>query len=113
MTALRTLSNNSTCRESKSELNEHMALCVRMGIYQFSLNCALFSCSVHSWDHVTQGLIELGFILMDSYGPKKTLDGKAVETGSSLSKMKSQHACKLGANILLETFKVSELDSFM
>ncbi|CAO2614145.1 Fanconi anemia group I protein homolog [Lemmus lemmus] len=65
--------------------------------------------SVHSWDHVTQGLIELGFILMDSYGPKKTLDGKAVEIGSSLSKMTNQHACKLGANILLETFKIHEM----
>ncbi|XP_055479097.1 Fanconi anemia group I protein [Psammomys obesus] len=65
--------------------------------------------SVHSWDHVTQGLIELGFILMDSYGPKKILDGKAVELGSSLSKMTNQHACKLGANILLETFKIHEM----
>ncbi|XP_052016219.1 Fanconi anemia group I protein isoform X1 [Apodemus sylvaticus] len=65
--------------------------------------------SVHSWDHVTQGLIEFGFILMDSYGPKKILDGKAVEIGSSLSKMTNQHACKLGANILLETFKIHEM----
>ncbi|ERE79846.1 Fanconi anemia group I protein isoform X1 [Cricetulus griseus] len=65
--------------------------------------------SVHSWDHVTQGLIELGFILMDSYGPKKILDGRAVEIGSSLSKMTNQHACKLGANILLETFKIHEM----
>ncbi|XP_029411826.1 Fanconi anemia group I protein isoform X2 [Nannospalax galili] len=65
--------------------------------------------SVHSWDHVTQGLVELGFILMDSYGPKKILDGKAVEIGFSLSKMTNQHACKLGANILLETFKIHEM----
>ncbi|XP_036042581.1 Fanconi anemia group I protein isoform X2 [Onychomys torridus] len=65
--------------------------------------------SVHSWDHVTQGLIELGFILMDSYGPKKVRDGKAAEIGSSLSKMTNQHACKLGANILLETFKIHEM----
>ncbi|CAH7339329.1 Fanci [Phodopus roborovskii] len=65
--------------------------------------------SVHSWDHVTQGLIEFGFILMDSYGPKKILDGKAVEIGSSLFKMTNQHACKLGANILLETFKIHEM----
>ncbi|XP_076792354.1 Fanconi anemia group I protein isoform X2 [Arvicanthis niloticus] len=65
--------------------------------------------SVHSWDHVTQGLIEFGFILMDSYGPKKILDGKAVEIGSSLSKMTNQHVCKLGANILLETFKIHEM----
>ncbi|XP_037054055.1 Fanconi anemia group I protein homolog [Peromyscus leucopus] len=46
---------------------------------------------------------------MDSYGPKKVLDGKAVEIGSSLSKMTNQHACKLGANILLETFKIHEM----
>uniref|UniRef100_A0A8C0PXD8 FA complementation group I n=1 Tax=Canis lupus familiaris TaxID=9615 RepID=A0A8C0PXD8_CANLF len=64
--------------------------------------------SVHSWDHVTQGLVEFGFILMDSYGPKKILDGKTIETSSSLSKI-NQHACKLGANILLETFKIHEM----
>ncbi|XP_069322727.1 Fanconi anemia group I protein isoform X2 [Eulemur rufifrons] len=65
--------------------------------------------SVHSWDHVTQGLVELGFILMDSYGPKKILDGKTVETSSGLSRMPNQHACKLGADILLETFKIHEM----
>ncbi|XP_032692838.1 Fanconi anemia group I protein isoform X2 [Lontra canadensis] len=65
--------------------------------------------SVHSWDHVTQGLVELGFILMDSYGPKKILDGKSIETSSGLSKIPNQHACKLGANILLETFKIHEM----
>ncbi|KAM5179289.1 Fanconi anemia group I protein [Callospermophilus lateralis] len=65
--------------------------------------------SVHSWDHITQGLVELGFILMDLYGPKKILDGKTVETSSSLSKMPNQCTCKLGANILLETFKIHEM----
>ncbi|XP_045863557.1 Fanconi anemia group I protein isoform X2 [Meles meles] len=65
--------------------------------------------SVHSWDHVTQGLVELGFILMDSYGPKKIPDGKSIETSSGLSKIPNQHACKLGANILLETFKIHEM----
>ncbi|XP_065728434.1 Fanconi anemia group I protein isoform X2 [Phocoena phocoena] len=65
--------------------------------------------SVHSWDHVTQGLVELGFILMDSYGPKKILDGKTIEASSGLSRMPNQHACKLGANILLETFKIHEM----
>lgn len=84
-----------------------------VGIQEDALNYTLFFCSVHSWDHVTQGLIEFGFILMDSYGPKKILDGKAVEIGSSLSKMTNQHACKLGANILLETFKVSLLASYV
>ncbi|XP_066885979.1 Fanconi anemia group I protein isoform X4 [Kogia breviceps] len=65
--------------------------------------------SVHSWDHVTQGLVELGFILMDSYGPKKIPDGKTNEASSGLSRMPNQHACKLGANILLETFKIHEM----
>ncbi|KAG8516321.1 Fanconi anemia group I protein, partial [Galemys pyrenaicus] len=65
--------------------------------------------SVHSWDHVTQGLVELGFILMDSYGPKKIFDGKIIETGLGLSRMPNQQACKLGANILLETFKIHEM----
>ncbi|XP_014698045.3 Fanconi anemia group I protein isoform X1 [Equus asinus] len=65
--------------------------------------------SVHSWDHVTQGLVELGFILMDLYGPKKIPDGRTIETSSSLSRMPNQQACKLGANILLETFKIHEI----
>lgn len=64
--------------------------------------------SVHSWDHVTQGLVELGFILMDSYGPKKILD-EPIETSLGLSKTPKQHACTLGANILLETFKIHEM----
>ncbi|KAM5291788.1 Fanconi anemia group I protein [Ctenodactylus gundi] len=65
--------------------------------------------SVHSWDHVTQGLVEFGFILMDSFGPKKILDAKSIETSSGLSKTPSHHACKLGADILLETFKIHEM----
>ncbi|XP_036909535.1 Fanconi anemia group I protein [Sturnira hondurensis] len=65
--------------------------------------------SVHSWDHVTQGLVELGFILMDSCGPKKIASGRAVVTSSGLSRTPNQHACQLGANILLETFKIHEV----
>ncbi|XP_051837044.1 Fanconi anemia group I protein [Antechinus flavipes] len=65
--------------------------------------------SVHSWDHVTQGLVELGFILMDSYGPKKILGGKITEASLVPSKTPSQQACRLGANILLETFKIHEM----
>ncbi|XP_044521381.1 Fanconi anemia group I protein isoform X2 [Gracilinanus agilis] len=65
--------------------------------------------SVHSWDHVTQGLVELGFILMDSYGPKKIIGGKATEASLAPSKTPSQQACRLGANILLETFKIHEM----
>ncbi|XP_007479412.1 Fanconi anemia group I protein isoform X2 [Monodelphis domestica] len=65
--------------------------------------------SVHSWDHVTQGLVELGFILMDSYGPKKIIGGKVTEASFAPSKTPSQQACRLGANILLETFKIHEM----
>ncbi|KAK2494182.1 hypothetical protein MC885_001780, partial [Smutsia gigantea] len=64
--------------------------------------------SVHSWDYVTQSLVELGLFLMDLYGPKKVLGGILSETASGLSRMPNQYACKLGANILLETFKIHE-----
>ncbi|XP_053128131.1 Fanconi anemia group I protein isoform X2 [Hemicordylus capensis] len=62
--------------------------------------------SVFGWDHVTRGLVDLGFILMDSYGPKRGLGGNA---NHGLSKSPAQQACKLGADILLEAFKVHEL----
>ncbi|XP_059534254.1 Fanconi anemia group I protein isoform X2 [Myotis daubentonii] len=65
--------------------------------------------SVHSWDHVTQGLVQFGFILMDSYGPKKIVDGQAIESSPGLSRTPNQHACKLGGDILLETFKIHEM----
>ncbi|KAM6426593.1 Fanconi anemia group I protein [Liasis olivaceus] len=64
--------------------------------------------SVFGWDHVTQGLIELGFILMDSYGPKRPFGGKAMDSNHILPKTPAQQVCKLGTNILLETFKVHE-----
>ena len=63
--------------------------------------------SVFGWDHVTQGLVELGFILMDSYGPKRPFGGKSVEMNLGLPKTPAQQTCKLGADILLEAFKVS------
>ncbi|XP_032556209.1 Fanconi anemia group I protein isoform X1 [Chiroxiphia lanceolata] len=64
--------------------------------------------SAFGWDHVTQGLVDLGFSLMESYEPKKPFGGKAADTSYGLSKMPAQQACKLGASILLETFKVHE-----
>uniref|UniRef100_A0A8D0H2M9 FA complementation group I n=1 Tax=Sphenodon punctatus TaxID=8508 RepID=A0A8D0H2M9_SPHPU len=64
--------------------------------------------SVFGWDHVTQGLIDLGFILMDSYGPKRGIGGKAADTSYGLSKTPAQQACRLGADILLESFKLHE-----
>ncbi|NWR31006.1 FANCI protein, partial [Tachuris rubrigastra] len=62
--------------------------------------------SAFGWDHVTQGLVDLGFSLMESYEPKKPFGAKAADTSYGLSKMPAQQACKLGASILLETFKV-------
>ncbi|NXG09922.1 FANCI protein, partial [Sakesphorus luctuosus] len=64
--------------------------------------------SAFGWDHVTQGLVDLGFNLMESYDPKKPFGGKLADTSYGLSKMPAQQACKLGASILLETFKVHE-----
>ncbi|XP_060709257.1 Fanconi anemia group I protein isoform X1 [Hemiscyllium ocellatum] len=64
--------------------------------------------SVFGWDHVTQSLVQLGFIFMDSFGPKAGPFGKAAETNPSAGKTPSQQTCRLGAKILLETFKVHE-----
>ncbi|NXD61524.1 FANCI protein, partial [Eolophus roseicapillus] len=64
--------------------------------------------SAFGWDHVTQGLVDLGFNLMESYEPKKPFGGKAADASYGLSKMPAQQACRLGASILLETFKVHE-----
>ncbi|XP_048337616.1 Fanconi anemia group I protein [Sphaerodactylus townsendi] len=64
--------------------------------------------SVFGWDHVTQGLVDLGFILLDSYGPKKMFGGKVTEMTNGHSKSPAQQACHLGASILLEAYKVHE-----
>ena len=70
--------------------------------------------SAFGWDYVTQGLVDLGFSLMESYEPKKPFGGKAAETNCGLSKAPAQQACRLGASILLETFKVAYgLESFL
>ncbi|XP_069840753.1 Fanconi anemia group I protein isoform X2 [Dendropsophus ebraccatus] len=54
--------------------------------------------SVFGWDHVTQGLVELGFLLMDSLSKLSE-----ATVGSP-----NQQASQLGSKILLETFKVHE-----
>ncbi|XP_063781858.1 Fanconi anemia group I protein isoform X2 [Pseudophryne corroboree] len=64
--------------------------------------------SVFGWDHVTQGLVELGLLLMDSYGPKLAPGAKSSEVAAGFVKSPSQHASQLGSKILLETFKVHE-----
>uniref|UniRef100_A0A672KZ74 Fanconi anemia group I protein-like n=1 Tax=Sinocyclocheilus grahami TaxID=75366 RepID=A0A672KZ74_SINGR len=64
--------------------------------------------SVFGWDHVTQGLVQLGFILMDSFGPKAGAFGKVTEGASSTAKTPNQLACRLGGQVLLESFKMHE-----
>ncbi|KAJ8249453.1 hypothetical protein GJAV_G00235090 [Gymnothorax javanicus] len=64
--------------------------------------------SVFGWDHVTQGLVQLGFVLMDSFGPKPGPFGKSSEGQTSMVKTPAQHACQLGRLILLESFKLHE-----
>ena len=63
--------------------------------------------SVAGWDHVTQGLVQLAFLLMDTFGPKAVF-GRITEEAQILSANRSpgQKACDLGALVLLETFKV-------
>ncbi|KAJ8002982.1 hypothetical protein DPEC_G00164610 [Dallia pectoralis] len=65
--------------------------------------------SVFGWDHVTQGLVQLGFILMDSFGPKAAPFGKTTTEGAVVTaKNPTQQACRLGGQILLEGFKMHE-----
>lgn len=62
--------------------------------------------SVFGWDHVTQGLVQLGFFLMDSFGPKPGPFGKTAEAAVTVARTPAQHACKLGRRVLLQGFKV-------
>uniref|UniRef100_A0A8B9K210 FA complementation group I n=1 Tax=Astyanax mexicanus TaxID=7994 RepID=A0A8B9K210_ASTMX len=64
--------------------------------------------SVFGWDHVTQSLVQLGFILMDSFGPKAGPFGKTIEAPTTAAKTPSQLACQLGGQVLLESFKMHE-----
>ncbi|XP_075870862.1 Fanconi anemia group I protein isoform X2 [Nelusetta ayraudi] len=64
--------------------------------------------SVFGWDHVTQGLVQLGFFLMDSFGPKPGPFGKTVEGSATVARTPAQLACKLGRRVLLQGFKMHE-----
>ncbi|RMX44061.1 hypothetical protein pdam_00015042, partial [Pocillopora damicornis] len=59
--------------------------------------------SLFGWDHVTQGLVQLGFMLMDAFGPK------TFDSTSSPILSPTQHSCKLGSSVLLDTFKAHEM----
>ncbi|XP_068169582.1 Fanconi anemia group I protein isoform X2 [Antennarius striatus] len=64
--------------------------------------------SVFGWDHVTQGLVQLGFFLMDTFGPKPGPFGKATEVSAATARTPAQQACKLGGQVLLQSFKLHE-----
>ncbi|CAN9499146.1 unnamed protein product [Ophioblennius macclurei] len=64
--------------------------------------------SVFGWDHVTQGLVQLGFFLMDTFGPKPGPFGKVAEVSVTVARTPTQLACKLGGQVLLQGFKVHE-----
>ncbi|XP_037538637.1 Fanconi anemia group I protein isoform X2 [Nematolebias whitei] len=64
--------------------------------------------SVFGWDHVTQGLVQLGFFLMDTFGPKPGPFGKATEGPVGVARTPTQQACKLGGQVLLQGFKMHE-----
>lgn len=59
------------------------------------------------WDHVTQGLVQLGFFLMDTFGPKPAPFGKTAEGSATVARTPAQQACKLGGQVLLQGFKVT------
>jgi len=71
---------------------------------------AFYLCSVVGWDHITEGLVQLGFALMESYGPKSCF-GKVCASSVAESQRRptpSQEACRLGVRILQDTFRVHE-----
>ena len=61
--------------------------------------------SKNGWDHVTHGLINLAFMLIDAYTPKQS------EHFSILSDAvtPTQRACKLGTSVIEEIFKKQEI----
>jgi len=74
------------------------------------MNICIFVSSIVGWDHITEGLVQLGFTLMESYGPKscfgKVCAASATDGQRRLSPV--QQACQLGVRILQDTFRVHE-----
>lgn len=62
--------------------------------------------SIYGWDHVVQGLVQLGFILMDSFSPRAPF-GRTDSVAPQ--PIISQSVCKLGAKTLLNTFKAHQV----
>ncbi|ELU05346.1 hypothetical protein CAPTEDRAFT_103113, partial [Capitella teleta] len=64
--------------------------------------------SAIGWDDVPQGLLQLGFTLMDAFGPKAAF-GRPVEVVNTAFLTPSQKACNIGAKILMDTFKIHKM----
>ena len=73
-------------------------------------NCIFSFSSTYGWDHVVQGLVQMGFILMDSYGPKGAFG--RVDLVPGIQSGPTHQACQLGAKMLLNTFKVILLKKY-
>ncbi|XP_048249251.1 Fanconi anemia group I protein-like isoform X2 [Haliotis rufescens] len=64
--------------------------------------------SVYGWDHVIQSLVQLGFTLMDSFGPKAVF-GRIEPTSPTTQLTPARQSCRLGARLLINTFKAHEV----
>lgn len=51
--------------------------------------------------------MQLGFCLMDAFGPKPGPFGKTTEGSATIARTPTQQACKLGGQVLLQGFKVT------
>ncbi|XP_076330495.1 Fanconi anemia complementation group I isoform X3 [Tachypleus tridentatus] len=65
--------------------------------------------SQFGWDYVIQGLIRLGFTLLDSFGPKRSFGRDNNLPSHSIPQTPNEEACFLGARIIQETFKAHEI----
>ncbi|CAL1526134.1 unnamed protein product, partial [Lymnaea stagnalis] len=95
--------------EEKQQLSLWLRECCPIGPKTMDLVLEAVEHSTYDWDHVTQGLVILGFGLMDSFGPKIVL-GVLQDNASNKGHLTpTQLACQLGHKILLKTFKVHEV----
>nr|KAG5697291.1 hypothetical protein BaRGS_004957 [Batillaria attramentaria] len=60
-----------------------------------------------SWEHVVHGLVQLGFLLMDSFGPRLVFGRPETVITGQLTP--NQAACQLGSKIILKVFKGHEI----
>ncbi|XP_005098563.1 Fanconi anemia group I protein [Aplysia californica] len=103
---------SSIMRCLRDEDRQHQSLwireCFTVGPKADDLVLEAVEHSTFDWDHVVQGLVKLGFSLMDSFGPKLVF-GAMPESVTTCNLTPTQRACQLGQRILLKTFKAHEV----